>query len=34
LDSINFQSEFKVHKWIELDQQMFEQLTYYYNKCP
>jgi inorganic pyrophosphatase/exopolyphosphatase len=31
LDSFHFQSDFKVHKWIDLDQQMFEQLCTYYS---
>jgi hypothetical protein len=34
LDSIHFQDDFKVHKWIDLDQQMFDQLIHYYKKDP
>lgn len=34
LDSIGFQEDFKVHKWIELDHQMYEQMCFYYNRNP
>jgi len=34
LDSINFQQDFKVHKWIDLDEQMFEQLCFHYQRDP
>ena len=34
LDSVSFQIDFKDCKWIDLDIQIFEQLCFYYCKCP